>query len=61
MNEEDEIIEIKNNNYSLRRILGDVGYQKYMNANDKVRSAVKLKVTLDLIQIENTFNRLNEK
>lgn len=58
--DEDEIITVNNVNYSLRKILGS-GFNTYAKADDKLKRLVKLKVTLDLMQIENTFTRINEK
>jgi len=58
---EDEIIECNGTNYSLRKILGEDGWAKYLNMSDKAQGVARLMVHMDLAQMEIGFARLDEK
>lgn len=49
---EDEVIECNNKKFSLKRCLGDEAWSLYCTASEKVKELVKLKVFLDLSELE---------
>ncbi len=57
---EDEIIEVGGMKYSMRKVLSEDGWQKYLKANDKVKDAARLCVRIELSQMEIAFKRLHE-
>ena len=57
---DDELIEVNNTNFSLRKILEEGGWKIYCQASEKVKSLIKLKVRMDLSAMEIGFARLNK-
>ena len=55
----DEIINVNKTDFSMRKILGEDGWQIYQKASDKVRDITRLKIRLDLSAMEIGFARLN--
>jgi len=60
MMNDDEIIEVNETKYSLRKILEEDGWEKYCKASEKVQAFVRLKVRLDLGAMEIGFARIDE-
>jgi len=56
---EDEIINVNKQDFSIRKILGEDGWQTYQKASDKVKSIVRIKIRLDLSAMEIGFVKLN--
>ena len=56
----DEIIEVNNKNFSLRKILEEDGWKMYCNASEKVKQITRLKVRIDLSALEIGFSRLDK-
>jgi len=57
---EDELIEVNNTKFSLRKILEDDGWELYCKASEKVKAITKLKVRMDLSAMEIGFARLDK-
>ncbi len=58
---DDELIEVNNTNFSLRKILEEDGWKIYCKASEKVKSITKLMVKMDLAAMEIGFARLDQK
>ena len=57
---DDEIIEVNNTNYSLRKILEEDGWVLYCKASDRVKDITRLKIRMDLSAMEIGFARLDD-
>jgi len=57
---DDEIIEVNNKNFSLRKILEEDGWKIYCKASDKVKRIARLRVRLDLSAMEIGFAKLDK-
>ena len=57
---DDELIEVNNTNFSLRKILEEDGWKIYCKASEKVKSIARLKVRMDLSAMEIGFARLDK-
>ena len=58
--ENDKIIAMMGENFSLRKILGEEGWNIYIKASDKVKTITELVVTNDLRKMQEGFKRLNK-
>ena len=56
----DKIINVNNNPFSLRKIIGEEAWVTYNKTTEKVRKLLELQVRLDLSAIELGFERLNK-
>jgi hypothetical protein len=57
---EDETIEVNGTSYSLRKILEEDGWKTYCKASEKVKSIARLKVRMDLSDMEIGFVKLDK-
>jgi len=60
MEDDDEIIEVNNIKFSLRKILEEKGWAIYCQASEKVKALARLQVRMDLSAMEIGFARLDK-
>lgn len=57
---DDEIITVNNTPYSMRKILGEDAWQKYLTMSDKAKQAARLIIRIDLSRMEIGFAKLDK-
>ena len=52
---DDEIIPVNGKDFSIRKILGEDGWEKYTKASDKIKACARIIIMRDLYQMEKAF------